>query len=57
MGDHDYLFVRLGDAISVTAMIGSVFHQLPDIAAIFTIVWTSIRIYETDTVKNWLKKD
>lgn len=57
MGDHDYLFVRLGDVISVTAMLGSVFHQLPDIAAIFTIIWTSIRIYETDTVKNWLKKD
>jgi hypothetical protein len=57
MSDHGYLFVRLGDIISVTAMIGSVFHQLPDIAAMFTIVWTSIRIYETDTVKKWRNRD
>ena len=29
---------------------------LPSIAALFTIVWTGFRIYETDTVQGWLKK-
>jgi len=32
--------------------------MLPSIAALFTIIWTSIRIYETDTVQKLLgKKD
>jgi hypothetical protein len=26
------------------------------IAALFTIVWTGFRIYETDTVQKWLGK-
>jgi hypothetical protein len=30
---------------------------LPSIAAIFTIVWTSIRIYETETIQKLLGKD
>jgi hypothetical protein len=25
--------------------------MLPEIAALFTIVWTGIRIYETDTIQ------
>jgi len=28
--------------------------MLPAIAAIFTIVWTAIRIYETKTVQGWI---
>jgi hypothetical protein len=28
--------------------------MLPSIAAAFTIVWTIIRIWETDTVQRWL---
>jgi hypothetical protein len=30
--------------------------MLPSIAALFTIVWTAIRIYETRTVQEWLGK-
>jgi len=37
--------------------VGSVLQWLPEVAAIFTIVWTGIRIYETKTVQKWLKKD
>jgi FtsH-binding integral membrane protein len=29
---------------------------LPAIAALFTIIWTGIRIYETNTVQRWLGK-
>ena len=39
------------DAISIGAMVGSLTDFLPHLAAIFTIVWTGIRIWETDTVQ------
>lgn len=44
------------DALSVVTVIGALIDMLPSIAAVFTIVWTGIRIYETETVQNWLKK-
>jgi len=42
------------DAASIFTAVGSVLQWLPEVAAIFTIVWTGIRIYETKTVQNWL---
>jgi len=42
------------DAASVFTAVGSVLAWLPAIAALFTIVWTGIRIYETKTVQAWL---
>jgi len=30
--------------------------MLPPVAAVFTIVWTALRIYEMETVQRWLKK-
>lgn len=45
------------DAISVATVVGTLANILPAIAAVFTIVWTSIRIYETNTVQKWLGKD
>jgi hypothetical protein len=39
------------DGVSVIATVGSLIQMLPSIAAVFTIVWTGIRIYETDTVQ------
>jgi hypothetical protein len=41
------------DALSVATVLGTLVEMLPSIAAVFTIVWTSIRIWETDTVKGW----
>lgn len=41
------------DALSVVTVLGTLVEMLPSIAAVFTIVWTSIRIWETDTVRNW----
>ena len=43
------------DALSVATVIGTLVDMLPSIAAIFTIVWTGIRIWETDTVQRILK--
>ena len=46
------------DALSIATVLGTLADMLPSIAALFTIVWTSIRIYETKTVQGWIgKKD
>jgi hypothetical protein len=29
---------------------------LPSIAALFTIIWTGLRIWETDTVRGWTRR-
>ena len=45
------------DAASVFTVVGTLMDVLPAIAAIFTIIWTGIRIYETATVQKFLGKD
>jgi hypothetical protein len=44
----------LVDGVSVIATVGTLIEMLPSIAALFTIVWTGIRIYETDTIQRLL---
>jgi hypothetical protein len=44
------------DGLSIITVIGTLADMLPSVAAVFTIVWTSIRIWETTTVRNWVKK-
>lgn len=44
------------DVLSVGTVVGAITGYLPAIAALFTIVWTGIRIYESDTVQRWLGK-
>jgi hypothetical protein len=39
------------DALSVVTVVGTLMEFLPAVAALFTIIWTGIRIWETDTVK------
>lgn len=46
----------IGDVLSLTTVVGTLMQVLPAIAAIFTIVWTAIRIYETKTVQAFLKR-
>ena len=45
------------DGISMATVVGALVDLLPAIAAVFTIVQTGIRIYETKTVQKWLGKD
>ena len=46
------------DALSLVTVIGTLIDMLPSVAAVFTIVWTAIRIYETKTVQGWMgRKD
>ena len=44
------------DAASVATMLGTIGSLLPPVAALFTIVWTGIRIWETDTAQSFVKK-
>ena len=45
------------DSVSIITVVGTLADVLPAIAALFTIVWTAVRIYETDTVRNLLGKN
>lgn len=45
------------DAASIATMIGTLGSILPPLAALFTIIWTGIRIYETKTVQKILGRD
>ncbi len=42
------------DVISISSVVASILGYLPAIAALLSIVWSIIRIYETDTVQRWL---
>ena len=44
------------DWTSVGVAFGSLLQILPSIAAALSILWTVIRIYETKTVQNFIKK-
>lgn len=46
----------LVDTASVATVVGTLAGILPAMAALFTIVWTAIRIYESRTVQDFLKR-
>lgn len=41
------------DVAAVAGGIGSWFALIPDFAAILSIIWLALRIWETETVKRW----
>ena len=45
------------DALSLATVVGTLMDALPSVAALFSIIWTAIRIYETDTVQALFKED
>jgi len=58
MADHTTEGVKhVADGLSVVTVIGTLAEILPAVAALFTIVWTGFRIYETSTVQGWLGKN
>ncbi len=54
MTEHHDTVKHAVDALTFLTVLGTLVDMLPSIAAVFTIVWTAIRIYETDTVRGWL---
>ena len=55
MSEHQDTMKHLVDGLSLATVVGTLVDLLPAIAAIFTIIWTAIRIYETKTVQGWIK--
>lgn len=56
MTEHNETAKSAVDALSLVTVVGTLVDVLPAIAAIFSIVWSAIRIYETETVQRWLGK-
>jgi hypothetical protein len=56
MIDHHETTKHIVDVLSVITVLGTIVNMLPAVAAIFTIIWTAIRIYETETVQGWMGK-
>ena len=44
------------DGLSIVTVLGTLADILPALAALFSLVWSIIRILETDTVRGWLGK-
>jgi hypothetical protein len=44
------------DGLSIVTVLGTLADVLPALAALFSLVWSIIRILETDTVRGWLGK-
>lgn len=57
MSEHvDTTTKHVVDAVSVVTVVGTIVDTLPSIAALFTIIWTALRIWETQTVQNWVRR-
>ena len=55
MTEHQETIKQAVDAASVVTVVGTLMNALPAIAAVFSIVWSVIRIYETKTVQDWIE--
>lgn len=53
MTQHHDLGKSVLDGLSIVTVVGTLAQVLPAIAALFTIFWTGIRIWETKTVQRW----
>jgi len=42
------------DALSILTVLGTLVEMLPAIAALLSIIWSLLRIYESKTVQRWL---
>ena len=53
----DHIEPDLMDDVSVLAGLGVILGWLPNVLSIVTIAWFSIRIWESDTVRGWTKRE
>ena len=54
--EHHETAKNAADALSIVTVVGTLVEVLPAVAALFTIIWTALRIYETKTVQGLLRK-
>lgn len=52
--EHHETTKHIVDALSLATVLGTLMSVLPAIAALASLVWSVIRIYETKTVQGWL---
>ena len=48
---------QAGDVLSLGVALATIADWLPSVAALLTIVWTAIRIWETSTVQRLAGRD
>ena len=53
INEHTKHFI---DGASIATVMGTLMNWLPAVAALFSIVWTAIRIWETKTVQSAVQK-
>ena len=53
MDDHAKTII---DVRSITVVLATLVEWLPAAAALASLIWSIIRIYETETVQRWIKK-
>jgi len=53
MDDHAKTII---DVSSITVVLATLVEWLPAAAALASLIWSIIRIYETETVQRWIKK-
>ena len=57
MSDNHFSHMKqIVDVISMGTVVGALVGVLPAIAALFTIIWTGLRIWESPTVREWRGK-
>jgi hypothetical protein len=45
------------DVAAVAGGVGSWLALIPDIAALLSVAWLALRIWESETVKRWTRRD
>ena len=53
MNEQHETIKHVVDALSILTVLGTLADMLPSVAAVFTIVWTALRIWEMETVRGW----
>lgn len=53
MTEHHETLKQAADAASIVTVVGTLMNALPAIAALASLVWSVIRIWETKTVQDW----
>ena len=51
--DPNSTFTKTVDVVAASSIIGTIFGWLPSIAAIVSIIWFCIQIYESKTFTKW----
>ena len=57
MNEHIETAKALGDYVSIGTVVATLAGWLPALAALASLIWTCLRIYETKTVQGWINKE